>query len=165
MSKYVNETDAAKQQAMKDEVVDKWLAYLFLNGSNSAKYGPLNKSFQQQFSLNNNQYPKDLTAATNALSNHSFDQQFYDNRDKQQRSNQQSQQQTGNNNNSNDIDETSFAQRERRCYVCGDPGHLQPDCSQKIPSPIMTGMLTELCKIYKMISTTMLMKMMMRIIV
>ena len=118
---------------MKDDALDKWISYLFLNGSDSAKYGTLIKSFQSQFSLGNNQYPKDLTAATDALSNHRYDQQFYNNRDKRRRQNQQNQQQTANDNNNNE--ETSFAQCEQCCYVCGDPGHLQPDCPQHYTKP------------------------------
>ena len=83
MSDYINETDAIKQQAMKDDALDKWLSYVFIQGSDHAKYGTLVKPFQSQFSLGNNQYPKDLTASMDALSNYSFEQQFYDNKDKQ----------------------------------------------------------------------------------
>ena len=132
MSEYVNETDITKQQAMKDEALDKWLSYVIIQESDHAKYGTLVKHFQSQFSLGNNQYPKDLTALIDALSNHSFDQQFYDNRDKQHKQQQQSQQQTDNNNNNN---ETSFTQSEWHCYVCGDSGHLQPDCPQRFSKP------------------------------
>ena len=32
-SEYKDESDVAKQTKMKDEAVDKWLAYLFINGS------------------------------------------------------------------------------------------------------------------------------------
>ena len=33
MSEYINEPDALKQQAMKDEALDKQLAYVFIQGS------------------------------------------------------------------------------------------------------------------------------------
>ena len=81
-TEYKNETDANKQQSMKDDAIEKWLAYLLVMGSDQAKYGSLTKGFQSQYSLNNDQYPKTIIAATDALSSHQFDQQFYDNKEK-----------------------------------------------------------------------------------
>ena len=57
-TEYKNEADATKKQQMKDEAMDKWMAYLFTTGSDNSKYGMLTKSFQSQFSLGHNQYPK-----------------------------------------------------------------------------------------------------------
>ena len=78
-SEYKDKSDIAKQTKMKDEAVDKWLAYLFINRSDQSKYSSLIKKLQLQYALGMDEYPKTLTEAINALSNHSFDPQFYEN--------------------------------------------------------------------------------------
>ena len=80
-TEYRNETDTTKQQEMKDNAWERWMSYLFLDNSDKTKYGSLITSFQSQFSLGNNQWPQTLITATDALSQHKFDQQYYNNRD------------------------------------------------------------------------------------
>ena len=82
LSENVNETDATKKTKIKNESLDKWLAYLFMNNRNQSKYGSLVKKLQWQYALGTDQYPKTLTEAIDALSNHSFDAQLYKNRQK-----------------------------------------------------------------------------------
>ena len=45
-------------------------------------YGSLMKNLSQQYSLDNNQYPKTITVATDVLSNHKLDQKYFDNKKK-----------------------------------------------------------------------------------
>jgi hypothetical protein len=70
--------NAAEQTAMKTAAFQRWLAYLLLKGSDRTKYGSLLMGFVSQFSLGNDQYPKDLTTATDVLSNHKFDPSFFE---------------------------------------------------------------------------------------
>ena len=81
-NEYQSETDVNKQQELKDAALEKLFAFLFLNGSDHSKYGTLINGLKTQFSLGNDQYPKTITAAIDALSDHRFDQQYYTNRDK-----------------------------------------------------------------------------------
>ena len=57
-------------------------AYVLLHGADRAKYGNLMKGFVNQFLLKNDQYPKTLSDAVDALSNHPFDQGYYDRKKK-----------------------------------------------------------------------------------
>jgi hypothetical protein len=51
--------DAAEQVLMKTNAYPKWMAYyLLIRGSDQTKYGSLTKGFVSQYSLGNNQYPK-----------------------------------------------------------------------------------------------------------
>jgi hypothetical protein len=70
---YLDETDTTLKKEMKDEAFDRWMAYLLIRNSNQAKYGSLSNGLVSQFSIQNNQYPKTCTTATDILSNHRFD--------------------------------------------------------------------------------------------
>jgi hypothetical protein len=70
---YQDETDQLLQQNMKDGAFNKWMAYLLIRNSDQAKYGTVMNGLVSQFSMQNNQYPKTITAATDILSNHRFD--------------------------------------------------------------------------------------------
>ena len=85
--------NANKQQEIKESAWEQWTSYFFLNGSDYSKYGSLLCGFQQQFSLGNNQYPKTIVAATDALSSHKFDAKYYN---KHNRWNQQQQKEENN---------------------------------------------------------------------
>ena len=69
-----------------DDIINKWykqawnhvLAYLFLEGADKTKYGTVVETLYTQYSLGNNQYPKTLEKAKEALSNYKFDQKYYD---------------------------------------------------------------------------------------
>ena len=82
LNKYQSEIDINKQQELKDAALEKWFAFLFLNGSDHSKYGTLINGLKTQFSLGNDQYPKTITAAIDVLSDQRFYQQYYTNRDK-----------------------------------------------------------------------------------
>ena len=61
---YQDETDATKQKELKKIAFDKWTAYLLIRNSDQSKYGSLLNGLLSQFSMDNNQYPKTVTAAT-----------------------------------------------------------------------------------------------------
>ena len=121
---YKNETDATKQQEMKDGAFNEYSAYLLINGSLQSKYGNLKQNFISQFSLGTDQYPKTIDTAVDALSQHNWDQKYFDNKAKRREHQQQQQP---------DESEgaTSFAQADKFCYVCGKPDHIAPNCPKK----------------------------------
>ena len=81
-SKYQTETDNNVRTSLKNEAFDEWMAYLVIRGSDQTKYGTLCHGFVSQFSLGNNQYPKTIQKATDALSQHKFDGKYYENQEK-----------------------------------------------------------------------------------
>ena len=122
---YKTETDSTKQKEMKDNAYETWVSYLLIEESDQAKYGTLMKGFVSQFSLGNDQYPTTLTGATDALSNHRFDQKYHSNRlqRKEQRKHDTDDDSKG---------VTSFAQKEQKfCYCCGDPNHIATHCHKR----------------------------------
>jgi len=70
---YEDLTDSANKVLLKDQSWEKWLAWLFLKGSDQAKYGSVLAGLKSQFSLKNEQYPVDLAAAIDALQGHKLD--------------------------------------------------------------------------------------------
>jgi hypothetical protein len=123
----------AEQLTMKAEVYSKWMAYLLLRGSDQRKYGKLLTDLISQFSLNNDQYPKTIEAASDALSNHRIDDRFYQ---LMKKKNDERQQQTEPSPPDNESDVSSqaksFVQQKRPmiCYCCGKEGHRSPTCDQ-----------------------------------
>jgi hypothetical protein len=55
---YQEEEDTTKKKEMKNGAFDKWMAYLLIRNSGQSKYGSLLNGLVSQFSMDNNQYPK-----------------------------------------------------------------------------------------------------------
>ena len=136
---YRNASSDADKKKLKDEAFDQWCAYLTTQNSDQAKYGSLNKSLVSQFSMGIDQYPKTVTAATDVLSNHRFDN--YRDKDKKRRGQQQQQQNTSSSNDEQSTSagrpETSFAQTATNtvCYCCGDTRHTSHYCPKRNSTP------------------------------
>jgi hypothetical protein len=116
---------------MKDRAFNKWIAYLLIRNSDQAKYGTVMNGLVSQFSMQNNQYPKSITAAIDILNNHRFDNSGGLNMKKwyQPRNNEDktlTKKEDG-------LKETSFAQagKDKTCQCCGKKGHVSPECPQK----------------------------------
>ena len=77
---YWNETNPDTQATMKLKAYQAFSACILFCGCDKSKYGSLIQDLNTQFSLGHDQFPKTLTKATEALSNHKFDPQYYDNR-------------------------------------------------------------------------------------
>ena len=69
--------DAEKNCKYKENIFKQFLAYLYLENSDQAKYGSILSGLITQQSLKNDQYPKTITEANNVLSNHKFDNVKY----------------------------------------------------------------------------------------
>jgi len=118
----------AAKKKLKEGAWDQWMAYLMMKGSDYPRYGSLLQGFGAQFSLGNDQYPKDLITATDIMSNHKLDPKYFENREarkkaynKQQHEKKDSPAET----------EMSFAQTEADCYACGKKGHMARECTWK----------------------------------
>ena len=127
---YRNELDTTKQQTMKDESFDSWMAYLLMKNSDQKKYGSLTLGLSSQYSMGNNQYPKNITAATDILSNHK-----HDNFESKKKDKTKSQGKDDENKDKNTPMETSFAQGKVICFCCGKDDHKSPDCHDKDKIP------------------------------
>ena len=67
---YKKATSDAERKRLREEEFDKYMAYLLLKGSDQSKYNSLYRGLTSQYALGNNQYPKDIQAATDILSSH-----------------------------------------------------------------------------------------------
>ena len=75
---YKQATSEAERKRLREEEFDKYMAYLLLKGSDQSKYNSLCRGLASQYALGNNQYPKDIQAATDFLSSHKFDASYRD---------------------------------------------------------------------------------------
>ena len=66
-------TEDSEKNELKDGAFDKWMAFLLIHNSDQSKYGSLLNRLVSQFSMDNNQYPKNIMHATDILSNHKHD--------------------------------------------------------------------------------------------
>ena len=99
----------------------RFTTFLYLENADRTKYGTLLSGLATQYSLGQNQYPQTVEEATNVLSNHKFDQAYYDNKKKRSQGSNNSnsgQQRQTDRQRQNEGDDTplSFAQMENRCY-------------------------------------------------
>jgi hypothetical protein len=73
LKQYADETNTDKRDEMQKGSYAQWTAYMLMKNSNQGKYGSLMTSLATQFSMGTNQYPKDVMAAADILTNHRFD--------------------------------------------------------------------------------------------
>jgi hypothetical protein len=63
-----------ERSELYEKAYSQWLAYLYLENADRAKYGTILVGLNtQQSSLKNNQYPKSITEANNVLSHHRYE--------------------------------------------------------------------------------------------
>jgi hypothetical protein len=126
---YADETDTAKQDEMLKGLYAQWTAYMLMRNSDQGKYRLLMTSLTTQFSIGTNQYPKDVMAAVDILTNHRFDKKKPKNNNNQRNRNR---------NNSDTASaittQSSFnqeAMKKASCYCFGKKGHYSNKCPEK----------------------------------
>jgi hypothetical protein len=102
---------------------------MLMKNSNQGKYGLLMMSLTTQFSMDTNQYPKDVMAAVDILTNYRFDKKEPKN------NNQRNRNRNINNTASMITTQSSFNQQEAlkkaTCYCCSKEGHFSNKCPEK----------------------------------
>ena len=119
---------------MKDGAFEKWIEYLLVRNSDQSKDDSLSNGLALQFSMENNQYPKNNANATDILNNHKHDCRAYQGDRKQKKSWYTSKKKEGDETLSMTSSETSFSQggKDRTCYCYSKKGHMiSPECPDK----------------------------------
>ena len=117
-----DEFDKEKVNNCRDKAFEMLMTFMYMDNSDKSKYGSLLSGLSTQQSLGNNQYPTSITHATHVLSNHRSDNagiKKVKNKNEREKTQEES------------TPTLSFAQMERKCFCCGKPGHLSPQCRQK----------------------------------
>ena len=84
-----------------------------------------------QYSMENDQYPKTITTATDMLANHRHDNSITEHGQTKQKGKQNE-----DDDRSMTTNETSFVQSSGiMCYCCGKKGHKSPQCLEKDTRP------------------------------
>ena len=134
MSKYIKTMDdynETTKPALSKQAFEELKAFTFLSNSDNTKYGSIIKALAQQQSLKNTQYPKTVTAASQVLMEHTWDQKYHDEKKKRK----ELQNSNTNDNNQREEIELSFAQLQNACYCCGKKGHSADKCYKKDTIP------------------------------
>ena len=128
---YLN-ADSTVQTELRDGSFDRFMAYVLLRNSDQNKYGSVMHGLVSQFSMEHDQYPRTLIAATDILTNHR-----HDNYNKKKGPWKENDDKNKTNNEEEKRTETSFAQNKSNvmCYCCGKTGHKSPECSEKDTRP------------------------------
>ena len=124
-----NENDIKQRDKFREQAFSQFMAYLYLDNADKAKYGSIMTGLNTQQSLGNDQYPKTITESNNVLSNHRFDvtnKSVY----KKPGDNDKERKQKDAGKEDEDVN-LSFAQLEGKCYCCGKAGHKSPSCRDK----------------------------------
>ena len=123
------------------------MAHLHILQANWCKCRSLLDGFNTQHSLENNQFPKMMTRASDVLSNHKLDKTWKEklkkkkDKEKEKKTNWNDDNDTNNANNNKEQDQdkidASLRQQgeEIACCVCGEPGHLATKCSKWDTTP------------------------------
>ena len=118
---------------IKKKAMAPFMSYVYLDNVDKSKYGTVLAGLQAQFSLNNDQYPKNILDAVQVIESHPFDE-GYKNKKKQQRENHKDDRKKGKEEHS-DTPSLSFAQIKNTCYCCGSTAHKLPDCPKRASTP------------------------------
>jgi hypothetical protein len=110
-NQYADETDTEKQDKMLKGLYARWTAYMLMKNSNQGKYGLLMTSLTTQFSMVTNQYPKDVMAAVDILTNHRF------NKKEPKNNSQRNKNQNDGNTASTKTTQMHYAEKAGRCDI------------------------------------------------
>jgi hypothetical protein len=128
MKQYADETNTDKQDEMLKGSYAQWKAYMLMKHSNQGKYGLRMTSLTTQVSMGTNQYPKDVMAAVDILTNHRF------NKKEPKNNNQRNRNQNNDDTALTITTQSSFNQealKKATCYCCSKKGHYLNKCPEK----------------------------------
>jgi hypothetical protein len=116
-----NKNDIKLRDKFREQAYSQFMAYLYLDNADKAKYSSTMTGLNTQQSLGNDQYPKTVTESDNVLNNHGFDVTNKSNY-KKPGDNDKDREQKDAGKEDEDVN-LSFAQLEGKCYCCGKAGH------------------------------------------
>ena len=127
---YLQAVDSGTKEDLRQEIEQRFTAYMLLRNSDQKKYGSLLTTLSTQYALNNDQFPRTIRGMTDVMSNHR-----HDNHGKQNKNNKKGKQadDSKSDKEKTDTQDTSFAQQgsDVWCWVCGKKGHKVPQCPLK----------------------------------
>jgi hypothetical protein len=125
-----DETNAVKMKECDEQANARLMALMYLENADQNIYGTVLKGPMDQFSLDQDQYPKTINHATSVLSNHKFDEKYFELKKKnQERKNKEDKKLKEDQESPQDLPkEINFAQLEGACYCCGKKGHQSRKC-------------------------------------
>jgi hypothetical protein len=103
------------------------MAYMLMKNSDQGKYGSLMTSLTTQFSMGTSQYPKDVLAAVDILTNHKFDKRETKNNNNSQKKKNQNDDDTA----SMITTQSSFNQEENTMLLLWQEGALCKQMSRE----------------------------------
>jgi hypothetical protein len=136
--KYTKTVLMTERTQLLQDSFEELSAYIVLKGCDKAKYKSLVRGFINQYSLKNDQYPKTVQDMTDALSKHSFDDEYYKRQKRKSERKKSERREKGKEDDGDDKDdELSFAQavknKQYACYKCGKSDHPLRSCKLDIP--------------------------------
>ena len=129
------EMDTKIKQDMNDESFDSWMAFLLIRNSHQNECWSLVTGLLSQQSMGNNQHPKSITAATDILANHKFDDCNPKKRNKGKSGDDTMSIKDEDKEKKDTPNEQSFVQGKVTCCCCGKDKHKSPNCPDKDKIP------------------------------
>ena len=132
-----NNQRAAAQKKLKEEAFAAFASLLLLKGADSDRYAGLLKHLNLQYSLGQDQFPKTLSEAVDALERHKPDQSYYDKLNRQREKSRKDKDKSKDRERPSP-NETSFAQQQKQsifCYCCGSKAHKSDKCPERNTKP------------------------------
>ena len=128
---FTGTNDVDEKDALLKKGPEQFATFVFLKNSEQRKYGKLLSNLKEQYALGNDQYPKKLERAIDALNNHKWDEAWskHQNNKRQNRKENCKRREEETSNNT----ESHFVQsgNKKLCYCCGKSGHIAPDCPER----------------------------------
>ena len=117
-----DETKPDNTKRLEEDADERLASYLYIKNADGGKYGSLLKGLNAQKSLKNDQFPKKLIDANNALDNHPWDKKGLNNKNSRK----------GNDDPKINIEKDTaltFMQNDTAiCFKCGKQGHNYKKC-------------------------------------
>jgi len=128
-STYRESSTTITKQKLATAVEERMMAYVFIKNADQARYGSLFRYLNEQKALGNDQFPKTVMAAVQAISNRPLD-----NRNKKKDSGKLDKSYSGKSDEKVDL---SFNQSKSNitCYCCGENSHTAYKCPIKNDIP------------------------------
>ena len=129
-TEYKEQKTSKSKEELKNGAFGALNSYLILRNCDRDKYGSVIQGMESQYSMGHDQFPRQVTLATDILANHKFDSYKMNNKTKRHDHNRKE---------SKPLTETSFMQAKMKpgeyCYCCGAKDHKSNACPKRNTIP------------------------------